>query len=709
MIGTAGDHGQVYPGAEIPFGTIKLGPDTAPGAVTGTAHAGYDYNDGRILGFSHLRFSGVGNRGVGGNLLLLPGRRREDLLPGDRGLPFRKSSENCSPGYYAVTFEDSGIRAELTATLHVGVHRYSFSGKGPIFLRIDLGRSFTRVRDAHAWAVDRQTLQGEIVTEQMSSMGWYRSFFTLRLSRPFRELSWFTEGGKDPSFASSGQDGQLAAIVSVPGDHEGEPLIVQVGWSFMSPSDAFSVLKEETEGQDFEVLSSRCRTAWESVLQRIELEGDCEEDQILFYSHLYRAHLSPFHITNSEGRFMGDDGQVHEAQGYTHYNGWSIWDTYCTKFPLLAMTQPTLMRDFMTSLTHTLGERLQKLEGQSFFDNHGFSPLPTVRYEMSNTVFLDAHLKGCGSQDPNRTFDVIRAVAEREFPEAWQRLGYVPGRPDKTCEYAYDQWAVAEMARALGRPEEGEPFEQRARYFLNVWDPALRFFRARDERGDWLDFPEDPTEVNEKYVYEGSMWHWRWCVVHDIAEMIRRMGGKDTFIRELNAFFERDLHNHGNEPGIHAPWLFVAAGAPWLSQKWVRTILSEPMLQKYGTHGRLEQPYYGRIYSNQPEGFIPEMDDDDGCMTSWYVLSSMGLFPLCVGRPLYAVGCPLFRKVTLRQENGRSFECAVRNAGEGNKYVQSATLNGEPLESPWLRHQDLLEGGVLELEVGPDPNVSWGR
>ncbi|MBN1346024.1 MAG: GH92 family glycosyl hydrolase [Phycisphaerae bacterium] len=705
-IGTAGDHGQLYPAAEMPFGLVKLAPDTYPGAATGSAHTGYDHDDHRILGFSHLRFSGVGNRGVGGNVLLLPTTRPDDLAPEHHGLPCDKASEQCSPGYYAVTLDEPGIRAELTATEHTGMHRYTFPNGTSPCVRIDLGRGFTPVRDVHCTVLGRQEIVGELTSNQMSSSGWYRIFFCIRFDRRFEAIRFHPDHPRERHHRSSDADGSLIAVARFDGTGS-KPLLITVGLSSISVEQARRNIDDEAPDWDFERLRERCRQAWADVLGRIDVAGP-REYRTLFYTHLYRACLSPFHVTTRQGTFMGDDGEVHLADGWTHYNGWSNWDTYCTKFPLLTLTEPVRMRDMMQSLTVTLAQRLRCVPGEAVFDHHGFVPIPTVRYELSNTILLDAYRKGIRSLDPEATYAVMRDVAALQFAGDRERLGYVPRRPDLTCEYAYDNWAAAEMARELGRSEDAARFDRRAAFYRNVWDPDLKFHRARDEAGDWLDVPDDLTVVDEKYVYEGSMWHWRWCVVHDVKDVVRLMGGREAFIKELSYFFENDLHNHGNEPGIHAPWMFAAVGAPWLSQTWVRRVLTEPMVQRYGTHDFLPQPFHGRIYRSEPEGFIPEMDDDDGCMTAWYVLSSMGLFPICVGRPIYALGTPLFEEVVLHNETGSDLRIVTRGFADDAWYIRSASLNGKPIERPWITHREIVEGGTLEFEASSEPNTSWG-
>ena len=706
FIGTQGDHGQLYPGVEMPFGLVKLSPDTYPGAATGSAHGGYDYSDRAVLGFSHTRFSGVGCEGVGGNILVLPthGAVVADNEPARAALD--KDSEVTTPGYYAVTLGGPGIRAELTATHHVGLHRYTYLEAAPRAILIDLGRGFNPVRDSHCAATAADELVGEITGEQMPCVGYYRLYFCIRFSRPSQAIDLAVGDCRHGRIWAGKPDGSLRLLVHFSEADDG-PLMVKVGLSSISIEQARRNVDAQAPDWDFDGVRTRCRTAWAEVLRKIDVAGPADSET-LFYSHLYRTCLSPFDITSSRGTFMGDDGEVRVADGFRAYNGWSNWDTYRTKFPLLALLEPGRMRDMMHSLTMTLEQRMRLVPDEWCFDSYGYSPVPCTRYELSNTMFLDAFAKGIPLIDAEATYNVMAALARLEFRGERGRLGYVPRRPDLTCEYAYDNWAAAEMAKALGKHNDAAFFSERGTWYRNAWDTDLGFPRARDEHGQWLDFPEDPTQINEKYVYEGSMWHWRWLVVHAIGDIVRLMGGSERFLAELKRFFENDLDNHGNEPGIHAPWLFTAAGAPWRSQQWVRRILTEPMLQRYGTHNALAEPYCGRIYRNTPDGLIPEMDDDDGCMAAWYVFSSMGLFPLCVGRPLYALGTPIFEEVTIHHESGNDLRMVSKGWREDAWYIQTARLNGQLVERPWIGHDEIVAGGLLEFEVGSEPNTSWG-
>jgi predicted alpha-1,2-mannosidase len=305
----------------------------------------------------------------------------------------------------------------------------------------------------------------------------------------------------------------------------------------------------------------------------------------------------------------------------------------------------------------------------------------------------------------------LRGESQEDIYLKYDRLGYFPNRPDRTLENCYDNWCVAQMAQMLGKTDDYQKFTRRAQFYRNVWDASIGFFRARDEDGSWLEFP-DPTVIDETCVYEATMWQWRWFVLHDVPGLIDLVGGKEKFVADLDHFFSNDLYNAANEQDLHTAFLFNDAGAPWLTQKWVRQILAEPMTQLYGGHAFYNEPYFGRIYRPTPDGYLPEMDDDCGTMASWFVLASMGLYPVCPGQPIYQLTAPLFDRVVIhfddQLEAGKAFVIEAKNLSAKNIYIQSAQLNGAPYNKAWIAHADIIKGGTLTFEMGAEPNKSWG-
>jgi len=324
----------------------------------------------------------------------------------------------------------------------------------------------------------------------------------------------------------------------------------------------------------------------------------------------------------------------------------------------------------------------------------------------------DAYFKGISDIDIKDVYPYLKREALWQMPERFDTIGYIPARPDLSGEYSWDNWCVAQIAKDIGNNDDYEYFMKRAQYWKNSWDPEIRYFRARAADGTWLDFPDDPSENREKYNYEGSKWHWRWNVKHDVPGLMEKFGGRDSFLKELRYYFENDLHSQGNQPAIHAPFLFNYAGAPWQTQKWVRKILTEPMVQLYGTHGFFPEPIYDRIYKATPDGYLREMDCDYGCMAAWYNMSAMGLYQVCPGNPVYQLSSPIFDKVTISLDNsvykGKKFVIVANNLDKENIYIQSAKLNGADFNRSWISHDEIIKGGTLVLEMGEEPATDWG-
>ncbi|HFE53768.1 MAG TPA: glycoside hydrolase family 92 protein, partial [Bacteroidetes bacterium] len=467
-----------------------------------------------------------------------------------------------------------------------------------------------------------------------------------------------------------------------------EPVLVKVALSAISAQQALRDLHVEAPDWDFDAVRRETWRAWSDLLSRVEVEGR-EEDKRLFYTGLYRACTMPFNTTSSDGTYRGTDGRVHEARDHVHYDTYSIWDTFRTKYPLLSLVAPDFLRDIVHSLVD-----IYRDGGQQW-------PFLDVRHEHTGAILLDAYRKGITDFDLPTAYAGMKQDALRQLPDEWEKLGYIPERPDRTLEAAYDDWCVAEMARIVGRNDDAERFSRRAEFYRNVWDDSLRFFRARDASGRWLPFPQDPTAIDERYVYEGSMWQWRWFVLHDVPGLIQLFGGPESFVRELRYFFDHDLYNHGNQPDLHAPFLFNFAGAPELTQQVVTRILTEPVTQRYGTHGFLRKPVHRRIYRPTPDGFIPEMDDDCGTMWAWYAMSAMGLYQVCPGNPVYQITTPVFRKVVLHLDawgrSGKTFVIVTRGISPEHPVIREARLGGKKLERMEIAHEAITSGGRLEL------------
>lgn len=721
FICTQDDHGQWHPSALVPFGMVKLGPDTYPGSLKADgdfAHSGYNYSDDMVRGFSHSHKGSSGGGRIcdrAGRLSIMPFTQvaTQDFLL-NRLASIDKRTEQASPGYYAVNFADREIMAELTASAHVGFHKYVFAeGKNAqIFLN-----EGNKERSASISVKKLDTYRLEGYLEYFAGI-----YFTVEFNHPMVSFkTWDDEKLNEANAIEKQNDG--GAVCGF-GDLKGEPLLIKVGLSLTSTEAANENLQGECPGWDFEGLKEQASDLWNEQLGAIRVEGKNEEDKTIFYTALYHTCFLPVIQSDVNGNYMGVDREVHKAEGYKHYNGYAFWDSFRSKYPLYSLFAPGVYRDIVTSLRDMyfqagdwspFPESTHKPHSSGFVvrGKTGGLALNSCRHEHMLMVMTDAYFKDLFNIDLESVYPHIRQEAMLQMPEKYDEIGYIPARPDQTGEYAWDSWCVAQLAKELGKQDDFAYFMKRSGYWKNTWDPSIKFFRARAEDGTWLDFPEDRTVNREKYTYEGTKWQFRWNLLHDVEAMVDLFDGEKNFVDSLNYFFENNLYTAGNQIDLHIPFLYNYAGAPWLTQKWVHKILKEPMVQLYATHGFFPEPIYSRIYKATPDGYLQEMDGDYGCMASWYAMSAMGLFQVCPGNPVYQVCSPIFDKITIRADpevvNGKDFIIRAENLSKDNHFIQSATLNGKPFNRSWMKHDELVKGGELVFVMGAEPNKEWGK
>jgi len=718
FICTLGDHGHLFPGAVVPFGMVKLGPDTYPSSLTGSgdwAHSGYNYADTLIRGFSHIRKESSGGTQVydrGWIASVLPAVGLPEIDRSKTAVAIAKRRERATAGLYQVTLVDEGIEVALTASTHCGFHRYRFPKSEDAHVLFDPGsRAFVQ-RSCITVAGDN-AFSGTLRTHS-SAIHFWACF-----DKPFISFAtWDTVLHRGVRHFEAQRAGVLFDFHTL----AEEPLLFKIGFSVISEEQARLNLQSEIPHWNFAAAAKAARESWSNILDRVEVDGD-EEYKKSFYTALYHSCQQPSNITDVNGKYLGFDQQVHRSEGFLFHDNYAFWDDYRTKFPLMSLVDPATFKNVVHSIQHLYRhcadywtysnpKHEPHVGGFSVSGKDGFRPFLTCRHEHMLTVALDAYEKGIAREDIESMYQGMRSETMTQMPKEYDRLGYIPARPDQTFEYSYDSWCVAQMAAKAGHAEEHDYFMRRAGYYRNTWDSRIGFLRARAADGTWLDFPDDPAVNREKYMYEGSPWQWRWFVPHDVPGMIEMMGGNERFIRELDYFFTNHLYQAGNQPDIHAPFLFNMAGAPWLTQKWVRTLLTEPMTHRYGTHEFYQTPIFDRIYKAAPDGYLPEMDDDYGCMAAWYVLSAMGLFPVGPGSPVYQLTAPVFDRVSIRLDKdfypGQQFTIRANRLSAKNIYIQSATLNGRAYNRSSINHETIIHGGELIFEMGPQPNKQWG-
>ncbi len=738
-------YGHTFPGASLPYAMIHVSPDT--GTEGWTHSAGYIWQANSIIGFSHTHWSGVGMVD-GGDILLMPVTGNKlYVVPGTAENPdagyrsrFSHSRESASPGYYSVFLEDYGIEAELTTTPRVALHRYTFPESNDSKIILDLGHQIGQKHEndgAHLQIVNDRRIEGE------KTDGPGKIYFVAEFSKPFLYYGTFDADYATPesgaavfAYKNAEQGKNIGAFVTY-NTAENEQVLVKVAISFTSIEGARKNMEKELTHWDFDRVKADAGETWEKELSRITIEGASESLKEIFYTAVYRSLLAQYISQDVDGNYFGTDGKIYTAKGYNFYGSFSCWDTYRTQHPLLTLIAHEHVNDFIKSIVAKTqqygwlpGQHFQNVIGEGMVGDH---LVPIV---------VDAYLKGFRDYDTEYIYNAMRAKA-LELPKSpvpvdaarsglkyGNELGYIPANHvtesvPKTLEFAYDDWCIAQMAKEMGKEEDYALFMSRAENYKNVWDEQTSFMRPRMADGSWLESLDgreqeiahenghsyykyfDPLLVGRRpnrHYTESNAWQYVWSVQHDIDGLINLFGGDEAFIKKLNTFFEMSplitppkyvgvvgtigQYVHGNQPSHHVAYLYNYAGQPWKTQFRVRQVMEQ-------------------LYKSGPGGLCG--NEDMGSLSSWYVLSAMGIYPVTPGSPIYMIGSPLFEKLTLKTEKGELFTVVAKNSAPDNVYIQDARLNGHPFNRTWISHDEIVNGGTLEFEMGPQPNKGWGR
>ncbi len=725
FIGTGGE-GHTFPGAVAPFGMVQLSPDTDTGCKIRDCYghaAGYRHDDPTIEGFSHTHFSGAGHSDLG-DILVMP--VSGETVPMDPGTPaapgyrsaFSHANEIARPGYYAVTLDGPGVRAEMTAGTRVGVHRYAFPRGRAAHLVVDLRTSLYNYPGKILWSGLHLRPDG-ILTGFRETRGWApgrKLFFAMRFSAPLtghalvdRDKDVPYRGFQGPGRGTDALAEKLGKALEARLDFGklDRPLEVKVALSGVDEAGAVANLA--AEAGDFDAVLARIRTAWDEALGAVAIEAAAPMKRIVSTA-LYHSLLAPSVWSDADGRWRGPDDQVHVADGYTVRSTFSLWDTFRAEHPLLTLIQP---------------ERTTTDVVRSLVDGQRYSPdgiLPVWQFAGRETwtmigyhavpVIADAYMKGLRGFDADAALDAMIASADAKayggLGEYISR-GYVPidKEPEaasKTVEYAYDDWTIARMARAMGRTDVATRFEKRAGNWRNSFDAKTGWLRARKSDGSFR-VPFDPTAINYGSDYtEGNAWQYSWFMPQDQAGLIRLLGGDRKTIAKLDAMFDYDnskldyshaediagligQYIHGNEPSHHVAYMYNFAGAPWRTQERLAQIV-------------------GSQYKATPDGLSG--NDDLGQMSAWLVFTSLGFYPVAPGSNEYVIGRPFVNRATLRLPNGKQFAIVADGLSDANRYVGSVTLNDRPLTRSVIRDEDIRAGGTLRFTMASTPNKAWG-
>ncbi|MEB1527619.1 GH92 family glycosyl hydrolase [Xanthomonas sp. WHRI 7945] len=728
FIGTGGE-GHTYPGATVPFGMVQLSPDTRiqPRKEAYGWAAGYRYDDRSLFGFSHTHFSGTGHSDLG-DVLLMPISGAVRLERGDPDKPgsgyssrFRHDDERAEPGYYAVTLDDYKVRAELTASARAGVHRYTFPKGQPAHVLLDLRTSMYDYPGKISWSRLRLRADGT-VTGFRETRGWApgrQLYFAMRFSQPLRGHAFHnTEqdvaykgfpppGDNDPAQRAQIEGRQLVGSFDF-GDAGREPLLVKVSISPVSEDSAIANLEAEVPGWDFDGVRQAARAQWAQALGAVEVDAPPQQ-RTQFYTALYHSLLGPTLFMDSDGRYRGPDNAVHQAQGYTNYSTFSLWDTYRALHPLLTLVQPPQRtNDIVNSLlAHRQHSPYGVLPVWSF---QGLETWCMIGYHAV-PVIADAYMKGIRGYDTDAALEAMVASADYgpyDGIAQYRELGYVPideegEAASKTLEYAFDDWTIARMAQAMGRTEVASAFEKRAGNWRHAFDAKTGFMRARKRDGSFRE-PFDPSASGYGSDYtEGNAWQYSWYVPQDVAGLARAHGGEDKLLARLDQVFEAKVdpkvfehmeditgligwYAHGNEPSHHVAYLYAYAGQPWRTQARLQQIMRSQ-------------------YAARPDGLAG--NDDLGQMSAWYVFTALGFYPVAPASNQYIIGRPFLPHATLALPNGKRFSVVAEGLDDAHPYIGSVTLNGRPLDRAFLRHEEIMAGGELRFTLQAEPNTAW--
>lgn len=725
FIGTGGfpsyTSGDDIPGATVPFGMVRLSPDTRfflgkdffdePTVST----AGYYYADKHLMGFSHTRLIGTGAYD-GGHFRVYPttgGKSSDNYLKG-KYHRFSHKNEIAFPGYYAVRFEKPGILAELTATERTGVHRYTFSGAETPHILIDVASSLGKGKSSNGEIQVNPDgeITGTITTygSFASRYGGQKIFFAARFDKPFRAFN-FWSGKKSVRQGSSIKADTLGIDLVFDKKPASEVIGLRLGISYVSIENARENRESETGGLTFEEIQKKAAEKWEEKLALIKIEGGTDEQRTIFYSALYRSMQMPTLFNDVKGDYKGFDKQTHKTEGFRYFTDLSLWDTFRTSHPLYTLIVPKDQRDMMVSLV-----KMAEQGGVLPRWPSGYGYTGSMIGASADIVISEAYQKGIRDFDVEAAYQAMRKAALAIDPpkegfkprggmEECLKYQYCPADKmdrsvSKTLEYAYADDAVSRLATALGHTEDAQLFADHSRFYRNIWNPETQYFQGRFSSGEfdrnfdplkltYLDFREKYTKA---YV-EGSALQWRWALFFDPEGLISLFRSKEYFVSELNDFFALSdstrgtttpgsYYWHGNEPDIHAAYLFNAAGRPDLTQKWVRWILDN----KYGAG-------YDGI----------DGDDDAGTLSAWYVFCSLGFYPVA-GSDVYQIGTPLFKKAEIKMGE-KVLTVVADNYAPQNKYISKIWLNEIQLDRFWFRHSEIAEGGTLRFEMSNKPVI----
>ena len=688
----AADNGHTFPGACRPFGMIQTSPVT--GAVGWRYCSEYVYEDSVIWGFTQTHLNGTGCMDLGDILVMPVTGNRHRAWNGYRS-SFQKNSESATPGYYTVTLDEPGVKAELTATLHTALHRYTYNKADSASVLIDLQHGpawnekqyHSQVKACDVKWENDSTLSGHVRNSVWVDQDY---FFTLQFNRPVISTV-------DLPMGETEKGRRIVATFDL---QPGEEVLMKIAMSTTGVEGAKANMAAEQPGWDFEGTRKQAKDEWNSYLSRIEMEGTPDE-MTNFYTCFYHALIQPNEISDVDGKYRNAADSIVTATGGKFYSTFSLWDTYRAAHPFYTMIVPERVDGFVNSLIDQAEVQgflpiwgLWGKENYCMIANHGVS------------VVAEAYAKGFKGFDAERAFQAIKQTqtVSHKLKSNWEdymKYGYFPTdltaaeSVSSTLESVYDDYAAADMARRMGKTEDAAYFSKRTDFYKNLFDPTTKFMRPRKSDGTWKS-PFDPTqaahaESNGGDYTEGNAWQYTWHVQHDVPGLIALLGGEEAFTNKLDSLFTVELRTqladvtglignyaHGNEPSHHVTYLYTLAGKPERTQELIRQI-------------------FDTQYRPAPDGLCG--NDDCGQMSAWYMFSAMGFYPVNPVSGEYVFGAPQMPKFVLHLKDGKTFTVLAEGLSKEHKYVESITLNGEPYTKNYITHEDIMKGGTLVYKM----------
>ena len=697
MIGTDFT-GNTYPGAQVPFGMVQLSPDN--GLPGWDRISGYYYPDSTIAGFSHTHLSGTG-AGDLYDISFMPVTNPYKTGAEPLGIysSFSHNDESASAGYYRVLLKDYNINVELTATERCGIQRYTFpEAESSIFLNLKKAMNWDFTADSHIEVVDSCTIRG-----YRHSWGWSPKqyiYFQTRFSRPFDAFQL------DTTAITTKDKGRIGTAAIARFDFktkQNEEILVTTALSGTSMEAAARNLEAEAPKDDFDFYMKQAQENWTKELAKIEVTSDDADKKTIFYTAMYHAMLAPTIYSDVDGSYFGPDGQVHQAEGWTNYSTFSLWDTYRASHPLFTYLQPERVSDMIQCFLHFYEQNgalpLWNLYGWETDMMIGYHAVP---------VIVDAYLKGIGDFDPVKALEACVTTANRDDYRSigfYKEKGYVASDHEnwsmsKTMEYAYDDYCIARMAEAMGEKEIADEFYRRSQNYRNVFNPETSFMQPRDSKGNFI--PNYDPEAYIEDICESNGWQYYWSVAHDIDGLIELTGGEARFAERLDSMFTYETadksklpifstgmigqYAHGNEPGHHVIYLYNRVKQPWKTQQYAAQVMHT-------------------LYKNTPDGICG--NEDCGQMSSWYVFSAMGFYPVDPISGQYEIGSPIFPEVKMYLANGKTFVVRAENVSDENIYIQSVTVNGQPYNKSYITHEMIMQGDTIHFVMGNKPGPVW--